>query len=407
VLVVEDWQCDFAIHVHKQWGLGEAVVMEALSNGCTGIWCSVAEEGAALGHTCSAVTIASLARLGNQRVQEKFNTAYLAKAAQKVTQLVTGKPAPSRQIVYGPRAVDAVFDFPGEPCSWKPDRWADANRDGVEDADDKFTLAAFLGFDEMPIRITLLSTPEMVIHRLTKLFGQSDVYTPAIVEKMLALIEQDLIANRKEDYSSPVGLAVLLCRAVGKDQVPSKVWDYFNATQGVSFDDVDYAASSQSLEILVDIEQTFRDIAAKTGSTDNLNEMNPRLDYPCFYHAFLQEFFGCFTCPCTVKVIDALDRDDNERISWFEWRFWLIWALREHGETDDIRTADDLIASVVRRALLPTYLATTGDKPTLTSEAKLNFQTDSQFRKTTRTSTTRTSTTASSEKACQQRQVLM
>lgn len=35
-------------HAHKQWGLADAVVIEALATGADGIWASVSEEGAAM-----------------------------------------------------------------------------------------------------------------------------------------------------------------------------------------------------------------------------------------------------------------------------------------------------------------------------------------------------------------------
>lgn len=51
-------------HVHEKWGLAEATVAKCLSRGATGVWASVCQEGAALGHACSAVSIMNLIREG-------------------------------------------------------------------------------------------------------------------------------------------------------------------------------------------------------------------------------------------------------------------------------------------------------------------------------------------------------
>ena len=51
------------VHVHEKWGLSEMVQLECLSSGgANGIWASVCEEGAALGHACSTVTLMNLVR---------------------------------------------------------------------------------------------------------------------------------------------------------------------------------------------------------------------------------------------------------------------------------------------------------------------------------------------------------
>jgi hypothetical protein len=66
-----------------------------------------------MGHACSAVTIANLARLGNKDVVTRYSTKNLAPAARAVTLAVTNKPVDARQLVYGPRAIEAVFGFSG------------------------------------------------------------------------------------------------------------------------------------------------------------------------------------------------------------------------------------------------------------------------------------------------------
>ena len=66
------WSGHLLAHVHKKWALGEMTQLECLVNGANGIWASVCEEGAALGHACSTVTLMNLVRMGNTKVQNSY-----------------------------------------------------------------------------------------------------------------------------------------------------------------------------------------------------------------------------------------------------------------------------------------------------------------------------------------------
>ncbi len=59
------------VHVHKKWGLADTVQLECLCCGADGIWASLAEEGAAMGHACSCITLMNLIRMGNKKVLER------------------------------------------------------------------------------------------------------------------------------------------------------------------------------------------------------------------------------------------------------------------------------------------------------------------------------------------------
>jgi hypothetical protein len=102
------------VHAHKQWGLADAAVLDVLAAGGDGIWCSISEEGAAMGHACSAVTLANLARLGNKDVVTRYNTKHLAPAARAVTLTVTNRAVAARQIVYAGQGRSRLYlGFPG------------------------------------------------------------------------------------------------------------------------------------------------------------------------------------------------------------------------------------------------------------------------------------------------------
>ena len=56
-----------------------------------------------MGHACTAVALANLARLGNTNVCQQFQLSKLAEAARLVAERTTHKPVSQRQIVYGTR----------------------------------------------------------------------------------------------------------------------------------------------------------------------------------------------------------------------------------------------------------------------------------------------------------------
>ena len=79
----------------------------------------------------------------------------------------------------------------------------------------EFSMAAFFG-EEPVMRITTLASPEMIVERLQNLFGEDPQFTIKIAKKMKEMMLEDLHANRKEEYMSAVGLAVLFDRSGGK-----------------------------------------------------------------------------------------------------------------------------------------------------------------------------------------------
>ncbi len=186
------------VHVHQQWGMHVITQLECLANGANGIWAGLCEEGASMGHACSTLTLLNLIRMGNKRVLKSFNCTELRKAAHSVTQITTGLPPAPKQPVYGARALDMVFGM---------DQFTPNKKD--------FSLAGFFGEDPV-MRMTTLASPMMIVTRLKKIFGENDQFTEGMATKMKELMLEDLHKNRKEEYMSPAGLALLFDRAGGK-----------------------------------------------------------------------------------------------------------------------------------------------------------------------------------------------
>ena len=182
------------VHIHEKWGLHMASQLNCLCSGADGVWASLCEEGGAMGHACSSVTLMNLVRLGNKKVLQKYNCTKVRNAAKKITQITTGKDPHPKQIVYGEQALDLVFD-----------------RLGVGN----FDLAAFFG-EESPNRITTDATVSMIKNRLITLFGNDIQFTEEMARKMKEKMLEDLHYGRKEEYMSEVGISILFNRSGGK-----------------------------------------------------------------------------------------------------------------------------------------------------------------------------------------------
>ena len=155
------WSGHLVVHIHKKWALAEMTKLEGLVNGANGIWESVCEEGSALGHACSTVTMMNLVRMGNTKVQKRYNCTRLREVASNVTKITTGMSPHPTQIIYGERALDLTFDLIGIA--------------GGKDAETDIDLAKL--FSEIaPVRISTLSSERMTRDRMVGLFGEDSQF---------------------------------------------------------------------------------------------------------------------------------------------------------------------------------------------------------------------------------------
>ena len=142
-------------------------------SGANGIWASVCIEGASMGNASSCVTLMNMIRMGNKKILKRYNCTYLRKAAINVTRITTGVDPHIKQPIYGGRALDFVFDLSKE----------------------EFDLADFFG-EEAPVRITTISSPDMIRARLIDLFGDDKKFTKEIAHQMKEVMLSDLKENR-------------------------------------------------------------------------------------------------------------------------------------------------------------------------------------------------------------------
>ncbi|XP_052779242.1 uncharacterized protein LOC128216661 [Mya arenaria] len=307
------WKGHLLVHVHEKFGYLDATALEVLMNGANGIWASVCNEGAAMGNASSCVTLINLVRLGNKKVLQRYNCAFLRQAAITVTEISTGNPPHKNQPVYGARALDFVYDFTKE----------------------EFDLASFFG-ETAPIRITTVASPEMIRLHLVNLFGKDKSFTFDQAYKMKKVMLADLRRGRKEEYMSKVGLAILLDRSGGK--VTPAMRDAIES---------DTLLTPHAQNLLTEIRARWDEWDLKEDEKDRGDNM---LQFDSFYNAFMAPYFSCYRCNDTRKGLQCLDMDSDGMVDWSEFLVYLKWALHQYP---DVRDSSELIDVAFRKGLIP------------------------------------------------------
>ena len=302
------------VHVHQQWDLQTASALDCLSNGADGVWASICEEGAAVGHACSSVTVMNLVRLGNKKVVEKFNCLEMRNAARAVTKVTTGMDPHPKQVLYGDRALDMVFGFPLQFVR-------------------EFDMAKF--FDIKPVvRMNTLVGTEMIRDRLIDVFGWSKAFTLEIAAEMKEKMLEDLREGRKEEYMSEVGLALLFDRAGGK--LTEKMSDVIASVETENYRHDELIAQIRKLWDTWDLQDEVQD--------------DERLQFDSFYHGFMAPYFGCYRCDTTKQGLQCLDMDSDGYVDWKEFLVYIKWALRQYP---DVPNADELLEITFQKGLIP------------------------------------------------------
>ena len=306
-------------HVHSKWGYSDVTQLECLSSGADGVWCSVCEEGAALGHASSTVSIMNLVRMNNTKVLEKYNCTYLREAAINVTKITTGAPPPPKQIIYGARALDLTFDFGGIA--------------GGLVGKNQFDMAKFFGV-EAPNRISTLASTNMVKNRLINLFGDHEQFTDEMAAGMKEVMIADLTNNRKEEYMSYVGIALLFDRAGGKLTPEMR-----DAIEKVELKFEAHKKLIQDVRVIWD-QWDLQDEVAN----------DECLEFFSFYNGFMSPYFGCYECDIARKALMAIDMDVDNKIDWSEFCVYLKWALNQYPQ---ISTTDELLSTAFLKGIIP------------------------------------------------------
>ena len=304
------------VHVHQKWDLQTAVSLDCIGAGANGVWASLCEEGAAMGHSCSSVVLMNMIRLGNTKVLDTYNCKEFRKAAINVTKITTGRAPHPKQVVYGERAIDLVFG-PGPMSAGG------------------FNIADFFEVKTVN-RITTLASDGMVVDRLVTFFGEDQQFTLEIAKKMKAKMLEDLRADppRKEEYMSAVGIATLFDRAGGK--MTAKMSEAIAAVK---------VKEHHHKKIIAEIRELW-----DMWDAIELHQRDNCLQFDSFYHGFLAPYFGCYRCQDTKAALRGLDMDNDGFIDWNEFMVYIKWALHQYP---DVENADQVISIAFEKGIVP------------------------------------------------------
>ena len=314
-----NWKGRLLVHVHKKYGNAETTQLKCLKAGADGIWASVAEEGAAMGHACSSITLMNLVRMGNKIVQQKYNCTYLRTAAINITRLTTGMPPPPKQVIYGERALDLAFGFGGIA--------------GGVMKETEFDMAEFFG-EERPIRISTLASNQMIVDNLKRSFGDNPDFTLDRADKMKQLMIKDLTEGRKEEYTSKMGAAVLYDRSGGT--LTAEMAEVISTTE---------LKLQNNIKLLDGVREIW-----DTWDNRETERGDDRLQYDSFYNGFMSPYFSCYRCDDTRAGLKAIDMDTDGYVDWNEFCVYLKWALRQYPNLEDV---DDLLSITFRKGIIP------------------------------------------------------
>ena len=319
IMDLHKWNGRLLVHVHKKYGTAETTQLKCLMSGADGIWASVSEEGAAVGHACSTITLMNLIRMGNKIVQEKYNCTYLRTAAINITRLTTGMPPAPKQVIYGGRALDLAFGFGGIAG-------------GIMN-DTEFDMAEFFG-EERPIRLSTLASTQMIVDNLKRSFGDNPDFTLDRAEKMKEVMIEDLRKGRKEEYTSKMGVAVLYDRSGG--ELTAEMAEVISTVE---------LKLQNNMKLLDSVREIW-----DAWDSREVKQNDDRLQYDNFYNAFMAPYFSCYRCDDTRAGLKAIDMDTDGYVDWNEFCVYLKWALRQYPNIEDV---DELLSITFRKGLIP------------------------------------------------------
>ena len=169
------------------------------------------------------------------------------------------------------------------------------------------------------MRISTLVSPGLVARRLEQCFGEDPLSTEDARNKLVVEMKLQLASNMEQEHTSPLGLALLWQATYGS----------FTPAMRTVVEKYDKHLA-QHEELLREAETVFMDYVKEEDDT-----AASTLEFDRFYEAYLRPYVGCFTCPRTRFVLDAIDCDDDGNVQWAEWRSWCIWALHEYPDEID------------------------------------------------------------------------
>ena len=117
---------------------------------------------------------------------------------------------------------------------------------------------------------------------------------------------EDLHQNRKEEYMSSVGLALLFDRSGGK--LTKKMCEVIAQEE---------PQEVHAKTLIAEIRAMWDEWDLRDGQKDD------RLEFDAFYNGFMGSYFGCYRCDETKRALKAIDMDQDGTVDWEEFALYL------------------------------------------------------------------------------------
>ena len=366
------------IHVHKGYGMSDAIQTTAMAAGATGIWCGVSANGAMTGHASSIVTLTNLARLGNQHVRQRFNFMELRKAAITIHQVCSKEECPPYMTeIYGRGALDLVWGGGLMANKWSNQQpWSHST-------DEPFELQELLGLKPR-VRITTMAGPTMFLSKLTEIFGgalpvaksaakvaqKTSLRSTTLVRNKLwphvnrgreaaaedhmghlmqAMLHEDLRRDgKRHNYNEPLSLFELYKRAYEQGRQNGSIGSEEHERTGHYIPAMQTLANAASSDLdqhplILEMTKNFHSQPHKNASSWNFQD---------FYPGWLEPHTHDMSI--ANKLFNVLDTDGSGTIDFIELVIACKWVLREFG--DEVHTIQCLVQKVVDEWLVPEAL---------------------------------------------------
>jgi len=198
-------------------------------------------------------------------------------------------------------------------------------------------LAKFLGIDDPPVRINELSSARQIVHRLEQVFGRHPDWTPARASMMQARMLKNLREDRKEEYSSALGLAKLYKEATGQC-LPQCAEKHLADPKLMEEED------AFTKLMCTEAENIFKQQAQ--GKT--------YMDFDAWFAMFGIAYFGSADNEVARAAFNILDINGSGSLQLYELLLVVTWACREYPM--HIKNFDNVIDVVMRHLILPNVL---------------------------------------------------
>lgn len=350
-----------------------------------------------MGHSCSITTLVNLARLGNEKVKERYNLPALHRAAVEITKITTGSMPHPRTEVYGAQALDAVFAADGDiHLTELIDR--NANIRISPYVPYVFAVVIQRGlFIHSQLSIFALfsfTSEEMMRQKLNDEFGEHE-WEESILESMIITIHLDLEHGHSWNYNTKAGLLDLYVRSGGSNHTEAMNQKFLRCAERshlirdlrkkflVVLDDAELQASVDIAESpLADFASARKLMSsmkkasfikeddgsnsnceadstttnpndAPSNKRDSLNALTKQkaciqvieaatdsLSYNQFYHGFLTPYhphqanMNPVESKVVVNTLKFLDSDGGGHIEWGELCLRAAWTLENRDEEE-------------------------------------------------------------------------